>query len=78
MKFYFEIFCNYYFRYISIRQNGVEDDNLEIQEGASTIKEHIFLDKIKGIQIYHTDDHNGLKAVTQLIDSNFVRQLHIF
>ena len=36
------------------------------------VKEHIFLDKLNGIQIYHTGEHNGLIAVTKLVDSNYV------
>jgi len=50
---------------------GVEEDDLSIQEGTAMVKEHIFLDKLNGIQIYHTGEHNGLIAVTKLVDSNY-------
>ena len=48
-----------------------------VQEGQFTVNEHIFLDKLKGIQMYHTEDHNGRKAVTEMIDSNYVRTLFL-
>ena len=51
---------------------GVEEDDLIVEEGGEHLKEHIFLDKLNGIQIYHTGGHNGRIAVTQLIDSNYV------
>ena len=46
---------------------------MEIQEGKEVVHESIVLDKHNGRQIYHTDDHCGRKAVTELIDSNYVR-----
>lgn len=50
---------------------AVEVDNIVIQEGGEFVKERIVLDKQRGISIYHTGDHCGREAVTELVDSNF-------
>ena len=63
-----------YFLKSSLRifQAAVEVDNIVIEEGGEFVKEQIMLDKQRGISIYHTDDHCGRDAVTELVDANFV------
>jgi len=50
--------------------NAVEVNRMEIQEGKERIQERIVLDKQNGIQTYHTGNHLGRKAVTEMIDSD--------
>ena len=57
---------------INSQQAAVEIDNIVIEEGGEFVKERIVLDKKRGISIYHTGDHCGRDAVTELVDSNFV------
>ena len=57
---------------INSQQAAVEVDNIVIEEGGEFVKERIVLDKKRGISIYHTGDHCGRDAVTELVDSNFV------
>jgi len=51
--------------------SAIEVDKIEIQEGKEIVHESIVLDKHNGRQTYHTDDHCGRKAVTEMIDSNY-------
>jgi len=51
--------------------SAIEVQKMEIREGKEVVHESIVLDKHNGRATYHTDDHCGRKAVTEMVDSNF-------